>query len=461
MESYAGVRTTGIYCRPGCGAQPRSDHVLGFDLAASAESAGYRACLRCRPYRTPLAPVIAGPEIVCRAVRLILDGALDERTEAPLAARLGMSSRHLRRLFVETVGVTPHGLARSARTHFGRRLLDDTDLRIADIAFAAGFGSVRQFNRSTVAIFKMTPSELRARRRRTDRLVADGGLSLRLPFRGPLDWDAMVLLLARHATPGVEHIAGSTYRRTITVGGHPGVVELTSSGQDQLLLRLHLPHWSTLMHLVGRARRLACLDLPLPVASAHLAADQVIAPLLTRRPGLRPPGSWSPYETAVRAVLGQQTAPETARALAAGIVQRYGEPVAGLTQFGLTHTFPRPRVLAASVLEDVGLDRSQVGAIGALSRAVRAGGLRLDRSIPLDELLAGLTGIDGIEESTAQYIALRLGEADACPDADATRFGLDPAVESSRVNAGRWSPWRALATTHLWFESERQRGAAA
>jgi AraC family transcriptional regulator of adaptative response / DNA-3-methyladenine glycosylase II len=192
MHSFAGVVTTGIYCRPGCGARPSAENVTRFPLAAAAESAGYRACFQCRPYRWPECVTWTGPELVCRAVRLILDGALDNATEEQLGRRLGISARHLRRLFTVHLGVTPDGLARSARAHFARRLLDDTDLSMVDIAFATGFGSVRQFNRDLQAIFRAPPGVLRAKRRKADRLTADGGLPLRLPFRGPLDWDSLV-----------------------------------------------------------------------------------------------------------------------------------------------------------------------------------------------------------------------------------------------------------------------------
>ena len=188
--------------------------------------------------------------MVCRAVGLILDGALDGKTEADLGARLGVSPRHLRRLFVEHLGVTPDGLARSARTHFARRLLDDTDLTILEIALAAGFGSVRQLNRACRDVFRMAPRELRARRRATDRLVADGGLLLRLPFKGPLDWHAMLDYFAARAIPRVEHVSDDVYRRTIVVDGDPGVLELFPATDEQLMLRVHLPHWRELIHIV-------------------------------------------------------------------------------------------------------------------------------------------------------------------------------------------------------------------
>ncbi len=395
VESYAAVVTTGIYCRPGCGARPRSDHVVRFPLAASAEAAGYRACLRCRPYRFPQSAPTTSPDLVCRAVQLILDGALDAATETTLAARMGVSPRHLRRLFTEHLGVTPDGLARSARTHFARRLLDDTDLSVSDVAFAAGFGSVRQFNRTCLTVFRMTPNQLRERRRRADRLVADGGLLLRLPFSGPLDWDAMLDLLANQATPGVEHVSHRAYRRTITVEGHAGVLELTSGGHDHLLLRLHLPRWQELLHLVGRARRLANLDLDLDTALGRPADDPTIASLLAQRPGLRPPGAWDPYETGVRAIL-DHAGRETGHHLAARIVERFGAPVPGLTQLGLTHTFPSPATLLAAPLDQLGLEAGQDAALRAFSQGVASGQLRLDGGLPLGRLLADLTAISDL-----------------------------------------------------------------
>ena len=215
MQVLSAVVTTGIYCRPGCGGRPHPENVRPYLLAAAAESDGFRPCLRCRPYRTSGPAFWSGPELVCRAVQLITDGALDGGTEDQLAARLGVSGRHLRRLFVAELGVTPDGLARSRRAHFARRLLDDTDLPITDVAFAAGFGSVRQLHRACHDIFRAAPGELRARRRVTDRLVADGGLVLRMPYQGCLDWDALLAYLQARAIPGVEQVDGDTYRRTV------------------------------------------------------------------------------------------------------------------------------------------------------------------------------------------------------------------------------------------------------
>jgi AraC family transcriptional regulator, regulatory protein of adaptative response / DNA-3-methyladenine glycosylase II len=438
MEAISAVVTTGIYCRPGCSARPRAENVRTFPLAAAAEAAGFRACLRCRPYRSPQALAWSGPELVCRAVRLILDGALDGGTEAQLGARLGVSARHLRRLFTAHLGVTPDGLARSARAHFARRLLDDTELSITEIAFASGFGSVRQLNRACRDLFRMSPRELRARRRVADRLVADGGLMLRLPFHGPLDWDALAAYFAARVIPGVEQVSGTTYRRTIVVDGDPGVLELSPGGDDHLLLRAHLPHWEELIHLVERARRIASLDFDLDEPSRHLAPDPVIGPLLRARPGLRAPGTWDAFETGVRAIIGQQISIAAANTVTGRLVDRLGVPVPGLGRLGLTHTFPSAEALASADLTGLGLTRGRSAAIRSFAGAVAEDAVRLDRSVSLERLIASLTAIQGLGPWTAHYLAFRLGEPDACP--------ISP-VEV----AERWRPWRALATAHLWM----------
>jgi AraC family transcriptional regulator of adaptative response / DNA-3-methyladenine glycosylase II len=461
MTAWAAVVTTGIYCRPACGAQPRAENVRAYVLPAAAEAAGYRACLRCRPYRLPQIGIwTAGPELVCRAVGLVLDGALDGGTEADLGRRLGVSPRHLRRLFVQHLGVTPDGLARSARTHFARRLLDDTDLTILQVAYAAGFGSVRQLNRACRQVFRMCPRELRARRRITDRLVADGGLVLRLPFRGPLDWPFLLSYFAAHAIPGVEHVEGDVYRRTIVVDGEPGVLELFPGGDDHLLLRAHLPRWRELIHIVDRARRIANLDLELDEPIRALERDPIVGPLVRRRPGVRVPGTWDGFESGVRAIVSQDATAETANAATGRLVENHGRPVAGLRQLGLTHVFPSAETLAAAELAGLGLTQRCERAMRTFAEAVAAGAVRLDRSVGLDHLVAALTQIEGIGPSAAQHLALRLGERDACPiTADALTEALavrsDVFAASSDDVIDRWRPWRALAATHLLLADRR------
>jgi AraC family transcriptional regulator of adaptative response / DNA-3-methyladenine glycosylase II len=461
VEPYGAVVTTGIYCRPGCSAQPLAENVRSYSLPAAAEADGYRACLRCRPYRLPQLGVWSGgPELVCRAVGLILDGALDDANEAELGARLGVSARHLRRLFVQHLGVTPGGLARSARTHFARRLLDDTDLSVLEIAYAAGFGSVRQLNRACRDVFRMTPRELRARRRRTDRLVADGGLLLRLPFRGPLDWRALVAYLAARAIPGVEHVSGDVYRRTIVVEGDPGVLELYPGAEGHLLLCAHLPHWRELIHIVQRTRWIASLDLDLDEAVAQLGDDPIVGPLVRARPGIRTPGTWDAFETGVRAIIGQQVTVAAANTIAGRLVTRLGTPVAGLEPLGLTHSFPSAQTVARADLDGLGLTRARSNAIRSFAEAVAAGEIPLDRSLSLDRLVASITSVEGLGPWTANYLALRIGERDACPTSDlGLRRALDGRLQAPRPEelADRWRPWRALAVTHLWTADARQR----
>jgi AraC family transcriptional regulator of adaptative response / DNA-3-methyladenine glycosylase II len=468
MEISA-VVTTGIYCRPGCGARPRADNVRKFPIAAAAEAAGYRACLKCRPYRSQQLVSWTGPELVCRAVRLILAGALDDgATEATLAARLGVSARHLRRLFTEHLGATPDGLARSARVHFARRLLDDTDLTITEIAFAAGYGSLRQFNRHCRDVFRASPRTLRARRRVADRLVADGGLVLRLPFQGALDWGTMAGYFAARALPGVESVEGNIYRRTILVDGDAGVIELRPGGDDHLIGVAHLPHWEGLIHVVGRARRIASLDFDPNEPLDRLADEPAIGALIRSRPGLRPPGTWDPFETGVRAIIGQQVTVAGANTIAGRLVERVGTRVPGLEEFGLTHTFPSAATLAEANLDGLGLTGARINAIRSFASAVADGTLRLDGSVRLDRFIDSVTALDGLGAWTAHYLALRLGELDAWPDSDlglrrALKRLLPDSATSLSVVADRWRPYRAVAATHLWMVdgSPRTEPAAA
>jgi AraC family transcriptional regulator of adaptative response / DNA-3-methyladenine glycosylase II len=452
MQAVAGVVTTGIYCRPGCSAQPLARNVRRFPVPAAAEAAGYRACLRCRPYRLPPVPVGIQSELVCRGVHLIVvDGALDTGTEASLAERLGVSARHLRRLFMNHLGVTPDGLARSARAHFARRLLDESDLTVSEIAFVAGFGSLRQFNRVCREVFHASPSDLRAKRRRSDRLVADGGLALRLAFHGRLDWTAMISCLADSAVPGVERVAGDVYRRTVLVDGHPGVLELLPGGDDHIILRAHLPHWRELLHVVRRARQIASLDWDASEPVRELERDPVIGPLVRARPGVRVPGTWDPFESGVRALVARDVTTATANVLLRRLVEVYGDPIPGLAALGLTHAFPAPGVLSGADLIRIGLSRSKAEAIGAFATASADGIIRLDRGVGLGQLVASLAAIPGVGAWTAHHVALRLGEPDAFPLSGRQLAGIRVSGWPGHAQPGdQWRPWRALAVAHLW-----------
>jgi AraC family transcriptional regulator, regulatory protein of adaptative response / DNA-3-methyladenine glycosylase II len=385
---YSAVMTTGIYCRPGCGARPLAENVRTFELAASAEAAGFRACLRCRPYRVAGPLPSDAPELVCRAVQLIIDGVLDTGTETVLGTRLAVSPRHLRRIFHDHLGLTPDQLARSRRAHFARRLLDDTDLTVADVAFAAGFASLRQFNRQMRQVFAAPPRELRERRRRADRLAADGGLTMRLPVRPPFDWGAMAAFFADRAVPGVESVSGGIYRRTISLDGAPGVLEVHPGGADHLLLQAHLPYWEGLIHVAERAGRMISAQ-----------AD----------PAARTPGAWGPFETAVQAIAAQGCDDlGAARQRLGGLVRRFGPRVPGLTH-GLTHLFPSAQVLAAGDLGGLDLPPAAARSVAALAAGVTSGQIVLDHGARRADLVASLTTVAGIEAATADQIAFRLG----------------------------------------------------
>ena len=320
----------------------------------------------------------------------------------------------------------------------------------------SGFGSTRQLNRACREIFHAAPGELRARRRVGDRLVADGGLLLRLPFQGPLEWDAMLSYFAARAIPGVESVSEGTYRRTIRLDGDPGVIELRPGEPDELLLRAHLPHWEGLIHVVERARRIFSLDAPVDEAARYLAADPVVGDLVGTHPGLRVPGTWDPFETGVRAIVGQQVSVAAATTISGRVAQRLGDPVPGLHQLGLSHVFPSPQHLARSDLSGLGLTQGRARAVQAFAEAVATDTVRLDRSVSLDQLVASITAVRGLGPWTAQYVALRLGERDAFPGLDhGLRAALQPVLSatSSTVDelAQRWAPWGATAAIHLWL----------
>jgi AraC family transcriptional regulator of adaptative response / DNA-3-methyladenine glycosylase II len=454
---YQAVVTTGIYCRPGCGARPLAANVRSFPLAAAAEAAGFRACLRCRPYRWEPPPTSEPPELVKRALRLVLEGALDAGTEARLAARVGVSERHLRRLFDRHLGVSPGQLARSRRAHFARRLLDDTDLGVTEVAFASGFGSVRQMNRAFLEIFQSTPTRLRARRRAADRLAADGGLPIRPPVPGPLAWEQMLGYLGRRAIPGVERVDGDRYVRTVCIEGEPGVIQLSRASPDTVLLRAHLPHWDGIIDIVSRARRIFNLDGDIAAATVRLASDPRLGPLVESWPGLRPPGAWDGFEVGVRAIVGQQVSVPGATTLIGRIVERYGVPLPGLLAMGLTHLFPEPQELAGADLAGLGMPGSRAAAIQHFAAAVAEHRLHLERSGPLEELVAELVALPGLGLWTANYLALRLGEPDAFPASDlglrralANQGGLPSPAQMIEL-AAPWQPFRAYAALHLWL----------
>ncbi len=459
-----GVRTTGIYCRDGCTAKPLARNVAPFRSAVAAEAAGFRPCLRCRPDRLPPFVDADGAGVVGRALSLIAEGALDHGSEDALAQRLGVTARHLRRLFHERVGATPALVASSRRAHFVRRLLDETDLPVSNIAYAAGFATVRQMNRVVAGVFAFTPSELREKRRDADRLAADGGLPLRLAYDGAFSFEDMLAHRAPRAIPGVESVGEHTYRRTISACGNPGVLEVTDLGDRRhLLVTAHLPTLQALIDDVARCRRVFGLDRP-AAADTPLAADPLLGETLQKRPGLRVPGAWDPFETSVRIMLGQQVSVAGATTLAGRLVEQFGSPVPGLDAMGLSHVFPSAARIAESRIERIrriGLPAARAEALRAFARAYADERLQLDGAARLDELTESLTSLPGVGPWTAQMIAMQAaGAPDAFPAGDlglrraVGRLTPDGAILPEREleeMAEAWRPHRALAAMHLWM----------
>jgi AraC family transcriptional regulator of adaptative response / DNA-3-methyladenine glycosylase II len=443
-----GVLTTRIYCRPGCPARlPRRENVRFFACAAAAEESGLRPCLRCRPDASPGAPVLLGAKsTVARALRLIGDGHTDDLDE--LAARLGVGARHLRRLFAEHLGASPVAVARTQRLHLARKLLDETALPVTEVAFASGFRSVRRFNDAFRRAFHACPTDLRRACPRTDDV-----LRLRLPYRPPIAWDAILAFLGPRATPGVERIAGDTYARTFALGGARGVVEARPLPDDDAIeIAIHAGEVPPLFALVQSMRALFDLDADPRAIARVLARDPALAPLVRARPGLRVPGAFDAFEVAVRAVLGQQVTVRGATVLAGRLAERWGARIR-TAHDALARLFPRPEALADAPIEEIGVPRARAGAIRGLARGVASGAIGLYRGVG-DDVLRALEEVKGIGPWTAAYVAMRaLGAPDAFPAGDlALRRALDE--DDLPMRAERWRPWRAYAAMHLWTKEK-------
>lgn len=459
---FVAVTSTGIYCRPICPAPaPKETNVRYYATAAAAAAAGFRPCLRCRPEAAPGTPAWLGTSaVVRRALSMIQDGVLDEIPVAELAARMGLGTRHLHRLFVRHVGASPIVLAQTRRLHFAKRLLDETDLPITQVALAAGFGSVRRFNAAFSRAYRRAPRELR-RQRRPRLAPAEGAdIVLRLALRPPYDWPQVRDFLAARAVPGVESVDEHGYTRTVrTPGGHAIVRVRPVRGAAALELRVRGAEPTALFQISSAARRMFDLAAdPAGIARAF-ESDPLLGPLVKRRPGLRIPGAWDAFECAVRAVLGQQVSVAAARTLAARLVARAGEPLADAPD-GLTHLFPRPEALAAANLDGLGITGTRIAALRALAGAVA--GNTLDFSADVQEVVAKLASLPGFGIWTAQYVALRaLGEPDAFPPGDLVLRrmagnGTPLTVRELDRRAEAWRPWRGYAVMHLWHAAAGQ-----
>jgi len=456
---FIGVKTTGIYCRPVCPANlPRSENVRFFLTAAAASEAGFRPCLRCRPECAPGTPAWAGTSTtVNRGLRLIAEGALDDSDIESLAGRLGVTSRHLRRLFAKHLGASPLAVAHTQRLHFAKRLIDQTALPMRDIAAAAGFGSVRRFNDTFRKTYGRAPRELR---RGGDALVPSGALSVQLPYRKPFGWCELLSFFAGRATPGVELVTRDRYMRTVRTGSGNGIIDVQDVG-GALSLTVHGIGTESLFAAVQRTRGLFDLDAPIDDIAAVLSRDRNLRVWLRRNPGIRVPGAWDGFELTVRAVLGQQVSVKAATTLAGRIANQYGEPVDVLVDDlpdAPGKLFPEPGVLARARLERLGIIRSRAQTIRSVARAVASGELSFDTAQPVDEFHAMLTSIKGIGDWTAAYVAMRvLKDPDAFPASDLGLLRAFESVDGKRLRplelsarAEAWRPWRAYAALLIW-----------
>ena len=451
---FIAVRSTGIYCRPICPAPtPKAHNVEYYPNAAAAAAAGYRPCLRCRPESAPGTPLRARSALVAAALRLIESGLLDRGSVADLSARIGVGERHLRRLFVAEIGAGPLEIAATRRLLFAKKLLGETSLPITQIGLAAGYGSLRRFNAAFRTGYGRSPRALR--RSRVD--AATGALTLRLPYRAPYDFAALLAFFARRAMPGVETVDATSYSRRFSLGGEAGSLRVTRSpGADALALTIAFPHAAPLQDISARVRRMFDLDADIAAINKRLGADRTLRALIRRHPGQRLPGGWDGFEIAIRAVLGQQISVAAARTLAQRLVERFGVEVAA-EGGARVQLFPAPQTLADADLTGIGLTRQRAATLGALARAVCAGTVSFRPEQSLDEFVASWTQLPGIGAWTAHYIAMRaLSEPDAFPAADLVlRKAVAPGgpiVSTAALErmAENWRPWRAYAVLHLW-----------
>jgi len=456
---FVAVRTTGIYCRPVCPARcPKRENVSFHPTAASAEAAGYRACLRCRPETSPqLGAWNGASNTVSRALALIEAGALDEADVETLAGRVGVGGRQLRRLFLQHLGATPVGVAQTRRVLLAKQLIHETDLPMGEVALAAGFGSVRRFNETFQSLYDRPPAALR--RRKTLATPADDAIVLSLRYRPPYDWDGMLGFLALRAIPGVEAVRDGVYHRAIALDGAAGTIAVRPIDGDRLGVAVRFPRPSALPRILARVRGVFDLSADPVGIGEVLARDPDLAALVALRPGLRVPGAWDGFELAVRAILGQQITVVAARKLAGDLVAAHGEPLAApWAQPGLTHTFPSAARLAPADLTDMKMPGARIRCLSAMARAIADDPDLLSPNASLEAMVRRLRALPGVGEWTAQYIAMRqLREPDAFPAADVALMraltgvdGVRPTADHLLARAEAWRPWRAYAALHLW-----------
>ena len=457
---YTGVTTTGIYCRPSCPAlTPHRKNVTFHRTAAAAQAAGFRACKRCLPDATPGSPEWdVAADVAGRAMRLIGDGVVEREGVGGLARRIGYTERHLHRVLSAELGAGPLALARARRAQTARTLIETTAMSFADIAFASGFASIRQFNDTVREVYGATPTELRGNGRRGGPV---GQLDLRIAVRPPFAANHLLQFLRQRAVVGVETAGDGWYARTLDLPHGHGRMRLTlpaeAAREDHLRCLLEVHDLRDVGAAVERSRRLLDADCDPTAVDAALGADPFLGPLVAARLGLRVPGHVDGAEVAVRAVVGQQVSVAGAARVLARICERFGEPVPSSEEYdGLTRLFPRPEVLAEVDPAELPMPRARGRALNALCAAVAAGDLPLDRSADRVDVRGRLLALPGIGPWTAGYVSMRaLGDPDVFLPTDAgVRHALarhgQAGPRQAETLATTWRPWRSYALMHLW-----------
>lgn len=476
---YTGVTSTGIYCRPSCPAvTPKRQNVRFYPSAAAAQRSGFRACRRCRPDAAPGSPEWdVRTDVVGRAMRLIGDGVVDREGVPGLASRLGYTERHLHRMLTAQLGAGPLALARAQRAQTARILVETTDLGLSEIAFAAGFGSVRQFNDTIREVYGSAPSRLRAGRSRPAD-VNPGTIALRLAYRPPLHVDALLDFLALRAIPGVEETGDGSYRRGLRLPHGPATASLTPL-PGYVAATLRLADMRDLAPAVARCRRLLDLDADPEAVDATLAADPALAAPVAKEPGVRAPRSIDGFEMAVRAIVGQQISVTGARTVLSRLTrlagsalpsppvdQGIGSSSSGVSgresldqreQGGALCAFPSAQEVLALPDEGFAMPAARRETIRDVARAVADGTLDLDPGADREEMTRRLTALPGIGPWTAGYVAMRgIGDPDIFLPTDlavrrgAAALGLPDDAKTLDSYAARWRPWRSYAVIRFW-----------
>ncbi len=458
---FTAVKTTGIFCRPVCPAPaPKPQNIRYFPTAAAAAAAGYRPCLRCRPELSPDAWTRGSNDVVQRALSLIANGELQEFSIEALAERVGIGSRQLRRLFLARTGATPIAVHSTRRLLIAKQLLTETSMPVIDVALASGFNSLRRFNAAFREGCGMPPTAIRRLRPQ----ATTGTMSLRLGYRPPFDFSALLAFLARRAIPGVERVTDASYERLI---GASTWIRVTASAQrPELLLELSDADPPAILDIVRRVRRVFDLDADMATVRAAFERDPLLASAVRRRPGIRVPGGWDGFEIAVRAVLGQQVSVAGATTLARRLVDQYADQQSS-TREGLDRSFPSPAKLVDAPLEKLGLPKARANTLRAVAAAVIDGRVDFRSDQPLPEFVERFVAIPGIGPWTAHYVAMRaLSHPDAFPAGDLVvrrvLGGGKPISErEAEERSEAWRPWRAYAVLHLWhladdFQKEKR-----